>query len=49
MVGGWVDGAFLKAAALLVTTDLENRSGYGARTLFPFFSSSSSPSSASSS
>lgn len=27
-----MDGAFLKAAALLVTTDLENRSGYGART-----------------
>jgi hypothetical protein len=32
MVGGWVDGAFLKAAALLVMTDLGNRSGYGART-----------------
>jgi hypothetical protein len=27
-----VDGAFLKAAALLVMTDLGNRSGYGART-----------------
>jgi len=51
MVAGWVDGAFLKAAALLVTTDLGNRSGYGARTtrlppsLARSFLSSPSPSS----